>query len=313
MSSNTPDPSELIRFLLTQQSCHVSYQQPAPAAQVDAPNVSLEQLAEFVKDQMTPNDARARKALKAQENYNLLQSHLQSTGTQSPSYSASQPNGTAAVTQNWGSSEVQLLQCQAPQANLQLQVPGQQQNRRVELEQRAHLMLNIQWQSMNVQQLEDHLLSSIQLLTEMDPHLASVTVLLATNMPTLPSSQAQGQTPRDAQHDLSQANHQSQASNPTELSSPQAANELQKNDKNQAKPSSPIPQKIDTPDETTVQSWSLKQLGELLLYHIPFTSDKMQLVNAIYLTKRGTCRETRTCFSTNPNTCFSSSLQCLSQ
>lgn len=168
-------------------------------------------------------------------------------------------------------ANVQQYQAQVikqQQQQIRLQQPSHQQ----ELEQRVHKMLNTHWQSMNAQQLEDMVLSSIKLLVELDSNDCFETlmaVMLTFKSTTSTASQIQEQT--GVNHIQQLQKDQTQALKPAELSPGQTANPFevrQKKDQVEAPElpleSSPKPQ-FYTPDEVTVRGWSLKQLGELFV------------------------------------------------
>jgi hypothetical protein len=318
MSSDDTSTTELITFILAQQQ-QMQQQQPSqgrdgqaaiatahetfPEPQmlpVDSPPLAsnilrLDRLVGLLEssNNCAPNASRARTAAKAQANYDLLQSYLGNTQAQSPS--TFQTNGTIAAAgeaQNRRSNDAPLPQYQA-----QPNQPARQQSHQ-ELVLRAHEALNNKSQNMNAQQLEENLLTSINLLKEIDPNMVSVAAMIAL---CIPSSGSRVEEQSNAAQQLQQAlfmTQQTQASTFTNHVTLPQKEQVEQFVPPQA--SSPI-EYVTTPDEETVHGWSLEQLGELSIAR--YLVQCLPLTNySSCINDRKTLRTTRTRLSSNTQT-----------
>jgi hypothetical protein len=235
---------------------------PADVPSPDSSNLLLNHLVGILQNSNSsaPNAPPAHAAAKAQANYNLLQSYLQSNGLPNAQFpSTFKPNETTAVTAskedlNGDSNHAPFSQLQA-----QLNQPACQQSHQ-ELSLQAHEVLNNQSESTNVQQLEKDILLSINLLKELDPNMVSVAAMLALNIPSSGSRvDEQSNTADQLQQALLQT-RQAQAQASTNQLSLAQKEQVEPLKQTQASNSIEL---VTTPDEETVRRWSLGQLGKL--------------------------------------------------
>jgi hypothetical protein len=301
MSSDQTNPSEILQLVLAhlqqagQQAGSVlnpTYQpngmsSPHAPGQVAASNdLSLNQLQLLVNliNETRSQNARARNAVRAQENYNLLQSYLRDGNVQNTiatlasSRGLPQDGGTAAALPNVA-NQAQFPQYQALHQQGILQ-PSQQQL----LQHRVDQVLNKGWQT--AQELGDNLLESIKLLSEIDSDKAATAVAVALNMPSSaapqnqvqPHAQQQQQTHGQAEPQLTAAAQPRPQQKGGFASNKAGKNQLRENKviyqsqmKDQQErgvpPQASRPTSLNvSPSEDAVKEWSLEQLGEFVIF-----------------------------------------------
>lgn len=225
MPSNPPGENELLKFLLGRQDQTRSslgesngaannHQMPTLSTplQTSAP-AFLEQPSGGIPSAIGER-ARAR-AAKAQKNYELLQRYLQSSGVQNNGGSVA-PSGAWSKANGIESGASKSHQVLLNQSQSNGQVP--QQSCKEILYLRAQEVMSREWHNMDAQQLADHILGSIQLLSEIDSNIAADAVAFALSLSSTPSHYSREQVQQQPPFNLLQqaAHIQTQAQTPTQ-------------------------------------------------------------------------------------------------